>query len=417
MKKFTGWEYLLIDVANAYGLDKKTFEERIAWANQHLHELENLADQADAQRPYLKACMAIRDAQAGREIGHLVALDAVCSGIQIMSALTGCENGARATGMVDPDVRSDAYTAVNDRMNVRLMDQGLVGVTFPREEIKKGVMTSCYGSKAVPEKLFGDGTVELQCFKDACFDVAPGAFELLQHLIDSWNSWALSHDWLLPDNFHVKIRVMQPVQTRIEVDELDHSTFTYTYRENEGQERGLSNAANVVHSVDAYVLRSIVRRCNYDADMVSAVHDWITAELLERQTHPTYRGIFGEDPHIQVYLDRYYATRMVDVVIVPWLTPDNICLLTDDYLRKLNRILGQMLQHPPFPVITIHDSFGSHPNNLNVVRYWYKEIMAELAESTVLDDIFTSLLGGPSVYQKQTTTLGQKIRGSNYALC
>lgn len=41
---------------------------------------------------------------------------------------------------------------------------------------------------------------------------------------------------------------MQKKEARIEVDELDHATFTYYYYENEGSKTGLSNAANVVHS-------------------------------------------------------------------------------------------------------------------------------------------------------------------------
>jgi len=44
MKEFTGWEYLLIDVANNFGLDKLRFEERITWANHNLSNLEELAE-------------------------------------------------------------------------------------------------------------------------------------------------------------------------------------------------------------------------------------------------------------------------------------------------------------------------------------------------------------------------------------
>ena len=36
MKEFTGWEYLLIDVANHWGMDKARFEERIEWALNYL---------------------------------------------------------------------------------------------------------------------------------------------------------------------------------------------------------------------------------------------------------------------------------------------------------------------------------------------------------------------------------------------
>ena len=66
---------------------------------------------------YLKAVAAVRKAQAGTPTGHLVGFDAVCSGMQIMSALTGCHKGAHATGLVDPNHRADAYTDCTNLMS------------------------------------------------------------------------------------------------------------------------------------------------------------------------------------------------------------------------------------------------------------------------------------------------------------
>ena len=120
MQQFTGWQYLLIDVANHYGHDKMIFEDRIKWAEANLSNLENLADQAEVKPLYLKAVMAIRKAQQRVPTGHLVGLDATCSGIQIMSALTGCIDGARSTGMVTPGVRADAYSSVTQEMQTIL---------------------------------------------------------------------------------------------------------------------------------------------------------------------------------------------------------------------------------------------------------------------------------------------------------
>ena len=140
MQQFTGWQYLLIDVANNFGMDKMLFEDRIAWAEANLTELETLADFAETKPLYQKAVMAIRKAQAGLPTGHLVGFDACCSGIQIMSAITGCEAGARATGLVDPDVRADAYSATTGVMNQILHDQG-VTIDVSRTDAKAALMT------------------------------------------------------------------------------------------------------------------------------------------------------------------------------------------------------------------------------------------------------------------------------------
>lgn len=239
MKKYSGWEYLLIDVANQYGHDKMTFEDRIKWATNNLNNLEQLADQAETKPLYAKAVMAIRKAQQGIPTGHLVGLDACCSGIQIMSALTGCVSGAEATGMVNPDERADAYTKVTKTM------EGILGsaVDISRSNAKDATMHSFYGSKKSPKNIFGENTPELNAFYEAAHTVAPGAWELLQDLLASWNPYALSHSWKLPDGFDARVKVMKKKTARIEVDELDHSSFTYEFYENEGAKSGLSNVA------------------------------------------------------------------------------------------------------------------------------------------------------------------------------
>lgn len=63
---------------------------------------------------------AIRKAQGGAPSGHMVSLDACCSGIQLMSALTGCMQGATATGLVKPDERVDAYSYTTEVMGTIL---------------------------------------------------------------------------------------------------------------------------------------------------------------------------------------------------------------------------------------------------------------------------------------------------------
>ena len=282
MKTFTGFEYLCIDIANTFGLDKELFETRIKWTLDHLEELESLSDDAETKPLYIKAVMALRKAQKGIPTGHLVEFDACCSGIQIMSAITGCVSGATATGLVDPDVRADAYTTVTNEMNDMLHHQG-ISVDTPRSQAKEALMTVMYGSKAKPIEIFGEDTPQLNAFYQAANKVAPGAWELLQDLLAAWQPYVLSHQWKLPDGYDAKVKVMEKKESRIEVDELDHATFTYEYYINEGSKKGISLPANVVHSIDGYVLRCIHRRCNYDLVNVTAAYEAITAELILRE--------------------------------------------------------------------------------------------------------------------------------------
>ena len=412
MKMFTGFEYLLIDCANNYGHDKFVFEDRIQWAKDGLNHLEDLTGEADEPALYQKSVMAIRKAQAGLPTGHRVGMDSVCSGMQLMSALTGCLAGATATGLVDPYRRADAYTTVTDTMRKELTSLG----TIARADAKDATMHTLYGSVKSPKKIFGDGTPEHKAFHKALNIVAPGAMELLGDLRSAWQPFALSHDWTLPDAYDAHVPVKQKVEARIEVDELDHATFGYIYEVNEGLETGLSLIANTVHSVDAYVLRSLVRRCNYDPELMQWASHHIEMILLERSMGAIEHDKFYLNDQVVRMRERYEATQMPDIRILDYCQEYELMTLSTMHLRGLASILNQMLQHRPFEVLTVHDDFSTHPNYLNFLRLHYREILAQLAESTVLDDILSQLYGTTGTFQKKSTNLGAKIRKSNYAL-
>lgn len=416
MKTFTGWEYLLIDAANQYGLDKLLFEERIQWATEHLDELEALADQADVKPMYLKAVQAIRKAQKGLPTGHLVGLDATCSGIQIMSAITGCVAGATSTGLVDPDKRADAYTYTTEVMNEVLHSEGL-SVDISRKQAKAALMTSFYGSKAQPIEIFGEDTPELNAFYQAAVKVAPGAWELLQDLLASWQPYALYHAWKLPDGYDAKVKVMEKQEARIEVDELDHATFTYEFYENVGSKKGLSNAANVVHSIDAYVLRSIHRRCNYDPEVLACAMEAMESELELRDQGITLQMVTPAQGKLGYYIEQYERSGMADVVIFPYVRDGSQTqYMSTKHLKKLVEIGRYMQSYRPFEVVTIHDEFRAHPNHCNHLRQQYINVFAELAESSILSDILSQIHGVKGTFPKLSNNLGELIRGSNYAL-
>ncbi len=351
MEKFTGYQYMLIDLANAYGLDKKLFGERIQWAEAHLPQLETMVEEAETKPLFVKAMQAIRKVQVGLPTGHMVGMDACCSGIQIMSALTGCLAGAANTGLTNPSVRADAYAMTTTVM------EGLLGGTVhvDRKGAKMALMTSFYGSKKEPINIFGADTPELNAFYQAANIVAPGAWELLQDLLASWQPYALEHRWKLPDGFDARVKVMEKKEARIEVDELDHATFTYEFYENVGAKSGLSNVANVVHSVDAYVLRCIHRRCNYNKETVQEASKIIAGQLAFRgMMRCGANGSQGEYPEVDYYVEQWRRSSMADVVILPYITLDSVKEIPTVLLTKLAEICSTMLVHKPFSVITIH---------------------------------------------------------------
>lgn len=406
---FTGWEYLCIDLANHYGLDKETFETRINWVYDNINHLGWMVNKADDPELFQKTAMVIERARRGEAVGHIVHFDACCSGIQIMSALTGCEAGAYNTGMIDPRQRMDAYSNTTGEMNNLLDEAGKSSIEVPRKDVKQAVMTSGYGSKAVPKKVFGEGEM-LDTFYDAAMTIAPGAFKLMDELLESHRPFALDHTLVFPDNFTSVMKVMQTKETRIEVDELDHATFTLQYKVNEGTERGRANVANTIHGCDAYLLRGMERRCNYDPEMVRNALEVLEYGMTQTVTECS-------DETLKVYLDLYRKANIADIVVLPYLNYSNVTSLPKKLATKLYAIVLDMLSYKPFPIITVHDAFGCHANNCNITRYWYKEIMADFADSDLLEMLMCQLYEiEDGKYEKLTPNLGDKIRASNYAL-
>lgn len=419
-KSYSPIEYLCIDIANCVGSqgdfkgDKELFEARIQWVKDNFDNLESFIDVADDKPQYIKAVHALRETMLGQPTGHLVALDATCSGIQIMSAITGCIKGADATGLVT-DKRADAYTDVTREMNSILKLKGLANIEVPRPDVKRAVMTCGYGSTLVPKEVFGEGVL-LETFYQAASAIAPAAFELMQDLLNTWQPDALAHSWVMPDNFHVNIKVMQSKETRIEVDELGHATFTTYVKVNQGSKQGLANVANIIHSIDGYLLRTLIRRASFNQRKVNEALGFYILELNAREKGKPVTPTLV-DENLQNMINIYEYSGMLDVSIIDYINDDNIGKVSNELLSKLVAVLTEMGKRGSSPVLTVHDAFRSHPNHCDTVRYWYKEIMAELAESNILQFIVSQVVGKAVTYRKKSTKLPEMIRNSNYGIC
>ena len=99
--------------------------------------------------------------------------------------------------------------------------------------------------------------------------------------------------------------------------------------------------------VDAYVLRCIHRRCNYDKDVVETARE-ILQEALDNPQ------LAKQNKTIGYYKDLYHRSHMVDIVILPHLTQENVHGLSHQHIEELLNIIDSMLVHKPFEVVTVH---------------------------------------------------------------
>jgi DNA-directed RNA polymerase len=125
----TGGFWLAVQVANQWGQDKLPLEERVAWVVEHsdlildsaFRPLEGHTFWLDADKPWGALAAAFEWAgfmiQGNDYVSRLpIAMDGSCSGLQHYSALLRDEIGGRAVNLTNDGVRHDIYSEVAERV-------------------------------------------------------------------------------------------------------------------------------------------------------------------------------------------------------------------------------------------------------------------------------------------------------------
>ncbi|KAL1952639.1 hypothetical protein VTO42DRAFT_4578 [Malbranchea cinnamomea] len=163
-----GLRWLKIHLANVYGFDKASFEEREQFAMDHLDDIYDSAENAlngrrwwlQAEDPFqcLAACIELRNALKSpdptRFVSHLpIHQDGSCNGLQHYAALGGDVIGAQQVNLEPSDRPSDIYTAVAEHVKSSISQDARRGNKLAvvlqnkvtRKVVKQTVMTNVYG--------------------------------------------------------------------------------------------------------------------------------------------------------------------------------------------------------------------------------------------------------------------------------
>ncbi|XP_010551348.1 PREDICTED: DNA-directed RNA polymerase 1, mitochondrial [Tarenaya hassleriana] len=172
----SGLQWLKIHLANLYagGVDKLSYEGRIAFTENHLEDIFDSADRPlegrrwwlDAEDPFqcLAACInlteALRNPSPKTTISHMpVHQDGSCNGLQHYAALGRDKLGAAAVNLVAGEKPADVYSGIASRvLEIMRQDAEKDPSTHPnvayakllinqvdRKLVKQTVMTSVYG--------------------------------------------------------------------------------------------------------------------------------------------------------------------------------------------------------------------------------------------------------------------------------
>ena len=316
-----GLRYLKIHGANQIdGVDKLPLADRVQWVEDHEEAIRRIASdpvgnlewasevdgyEVDQPWQFLAFCLDYVEALEDGKSSLPVAIDATCSGIQIYSGCLRDEVGGRMTALTPQERPSDLYREVaaaaisaieasNDAEAKKLAELGLVC----RSSAKKPAMTFTYGvsertaKKDIGEWIEGErrkalGRGEKLAMGDLTSARAGqiiGGFiwqELLGKVPASYAAMrALKRvgsalgkadvvaRWSMPDGLECEpiYKASRQVGKIIAPKFVGASSYLkitdYTpSREVDTVKQANGTSPNVVHSIDAYLMRETIRRC------------------------------------------------------------------------------------------------------------------------------------------------------------
>lgn len=374
-------EWLYRDVARSYGLDKATWTERANWAHQHPDVLNG------AKEPFLyhSGMKALAKANRGELIDHLISLDATASGIQCLALMSQDADSAMAVNLGSHEVN-----------NVYRRVQGHMGESYPYDPVKQAVMTSFYESKATPRNLFGE---DYPKFVQAAKEMLPGPW-LMMEVISSCMTCQDEYQWTMMDGYEVKMEVTQPIECSMDIGK-GHVMTWNEHRKAPVATKGLT--ANVTHSLDALVLREVVRRAN-------CPYEWYRDDQLE-----PFQELRKRDIYLLEHILRWQQTKFVSVAFLNYVDARNQHLVP----QELKNEVDQRTTCKHMYIQPIHDCYRVRAVDAEMLFTLVKEVMADLAYAKTAEWLLPQLgyKGQINDSEEKRTALKRQVLNSRYLIC
>ena len=250
--------------------------------------------------------------------------------------------------------------------------------------------------------MFGEDVL-LHMFLGTMTELAPAAWELNEAFLAMWDPTTYTNNWVLPDNFHVKVKVMNRI---IETVVFMDKPYEVMHSVNAPTESGRSLGANTIHSLDGMVVREITRRCNYNINRINEVREVLVGQPMFLE---------DEDHHVQMVLtlwEHFKKSGYLSARILDHIDSTTIMLTDSNVIHNL----VDSLPEKPFEVLSVHDCFRCLPNYGNDLRYQYNLQLHLIAKSELLSYLLSQLLKQTVSIGKLDPSLANDILATEYAL-
>ena len=340
--------WLRFQVATTYGLDKETLNERLAWTyeNEWLIEriakdpIGNLSDWEGAEEPWQFAascdemyhCVIKRDRIS---TGLPVAIDATCSGIQIIAGMTKCKSTAKMVNVIPSSEPQDVYKVIAEKSKPYIPEK--IRPHWDRKCTKRTVMTIPYNAKpfsnrsyirdALKEKGIEISKEELtqtvKAVRAAMDLVVPGAMRVMKW-IESEVSNAIKRgakelEWVTPSGFIVSQQIFKKEYERITLQVLGQCNMRVSTGDSAEVDKTRHKAAtapNLIHSLDASLLCLSALDFNHP---IALIHDSVLCRAtdmteLSRIVREKYMHLFAEHDYLTDFANQIGAETKPPII-------------------------------------------------------------------------------------------------------
>lgn len=218
------------------------------------------------------------------------------------------------------------------------------------------------------------------------------------YFLEYWNQEAYEYQYTMPDGFRVRFKVFDTI--RKEVSFLGKNYFVNA-KENKPIPDGRCLSANMVHSLDALIVREILYRSS------------ITPE--RKQQLLSFKGAKRMSPEVKKLYELWQRYGFLSAKILHLVDENSAGFFGDAYTQMV-----EALPEKNFDVLPIHDCFRVLPKYGNDLRKMMIEICVNLTQSNVYD-LAQEITGVPFdkclAPQESRAKLISGIKSSEYIIC
>ena len=341
-------QWLSFQVATTYGLDKASLDERHQWVQDHLQLIENVGkdplrflpewEAADEPWQFMAACEEYYHCliACDRHWTRLpIAVDATCSGLQILAGMAKDQSTASLVNVIPSDRPQDAYKVVAEHAKPNCPPS--IVPHLDRTVVKRVVMTVPYNAKPFSNRGYirdalkdkgieiakDDLTATVMAVRDAMNVVVPGPMAVMKWIEEEVGliiKAGKDHlEWTTPSGFvvyqkfnkkHVEqIRLQLMGTCRINIATEDTDEVDIKHHKN-------ATAPNLIHSLDASLLHLSATRFNAP---LAVIHDSVLCracdmDTLSRIVRETYMHLFAEHEYLTDWADQIGAQSKPPII-------------------------------------------------------------------------------------------------------